>query len=185
MIVFSPDFCTHLHHLEEVFRAMEKYGLKLRPDKCQLLRKEVQFLGHRVSAAGISPDPEKVAAVQGWEPPRTVRQVRSFLGFVRYYRRFIKGFLGLAKPLNQLLAGSGRARGKGSPSVHWDSTCETAFQNLKQELLRAPILAYADFTQPFLLYTDASNAGLGAVLAQEQQGVERVIAYASQSLHPA
>ncbi|XP_039505665.1 uncharacterized protein LOC120461506 [Pimephales promelas] len=185
VIVFSPDFHTHLHHLEGVFRAMEKYGLKLRPEKCQLLRKEVQFLGHRVSAVGISPDPEKVAAVQGWEPPRTVRQVRSFLGFVGYYRRFIKGFSGLAKPLNQLLAGTGRARGKGSPSVHWDSTCETAFQNLKQELLKAPILAYADFTQPFLLYTDASNAGLGAVLAQEHQGVERVIAYASRSLHPA
>ncbi|KAG1925888.1 hypothetical protein F2P79_025232 [Pimephales promelas] len=176
VIVFSPDFHTHMHHLEGVFRAMEKYGLKLRPEKCQLLRKEVQFLGHRV---------KKVAAVQGWGPPRTVRQVRSFLGFVGYYRRFIKGFSGLAKPLNQLLAGTGRARGKGSPSVHWDSTCETAFQNLKQELLKAPILAYADFTQPFLLYTDASNAGLGAVLAQEHQGVERVITYASRSLHPA
>ncbi|KAG1960358.1 interleukin-1 receptor accessory protein-like 1-A [Pimephales promelas] len=158
VIVFSPDFHTHLHHLEGVFRAMEKYGLKLKPVTAE---------------RGISPDPEKVAAVQGWEPPWTVRQVRSFLGFVGYYRRFIKGFSGLAKPLNQLLAGTGRARGKGSPSVHWDSTCETAFQNLKQELLKAPILAYADFTQPFLLYTDASNAGLGAVLAQEHQGVKR------------
>lgn len=185
IIVFSPDFQTHLHHLENVFRTMERYGLKLRPDKCQLFQKEVQFLGHRVSAAGISPDPEKVTAVQGWEPPRTVRQVRSFLGFVGYYRRFIKGFSGLAKPLNQLLAGTKRARGKGSSMVQWDSACETAFQSLKQELLRAPILAYADFTRPFLLYTDASNAGLGAVLAQEQQGVEKVIAYASRSLHPA
>ncbi|KAG1940729.1 interleukin-1 receptor accessory protein-like 1-A [Pimephales promelas] len=185
VIVFSPDFASHLLHLERVFQAMEKYGLKLRPDKCQLFRSEVQFLGHRVSAAGVSPDPEKVSAVQGWEAPKTVRQVRSFLGFVGYYRRFIKGFSGIAKPLNRLLEGTGRSRPRGSPSVNWDSACESAFQQLKRELLQAPILAYADFTQPFILYTDASNAGLGAVLAQRQQGVERVIAYASRSLHPA
>jgi transposase InsO family protein len=185
VIVYSPDFESHLRHLEQVFRSLEKYGLKLQPDKCQLFRKEVKFLGHIVSAAGISVDPEKVSAVQEWAAPKTVRQVRSFLGFVGYYRRFIKGFSHIAKPINQLLGGTGRSRGRGSPSVQWDSACETAFQRLKQELLQAPILAYADFTQPFTLYTDASNLGLGAVLAQKQQGEERVIAYASRSLHPA
>ncbi len=185
VIVYSPDFESHLQHLEQVFRAMEKYGLKLQPDKCQLFRKEVKFLGHCVSASGVSVDPEKVSVVQGWSAPKTVRQVRSFLGFVGYYRRFIKDFSKIAKPLNQLLVGSGRPRGRGSPPVAWDSACDVAFQRLKQELLQAPILAYADFTQPFVLYTDASNLGLGAVLAQRQQGVERVIAYASRSLHPA
>lgn len=166
VIVFSPDFASHLLHLERVFQAMEKYGLKLRPDKCQLFRREVRFLGHRVSAVGVSPDPEKVSAVQSWEQPKTVRQVRSFLGFVGCYGHFIKGFSGIARPLNRLLEGTGRPRGRGSPPVSWDPACETTFQNLKQELLQAPILAYADFTQPFVLYTDASNAGLGAVLAQ-------------------
>lgn len=155
---------------------MEKYGLKLHPGKCQLFRKEVQFLGHRVSASGISPDPEKVSAVQGWEPPRTVRQVRSFLGFVDYSRHFIKGLSEIAKPLNQLLSGTRHSRVRGSPSVNWDQVCEAVFQSLKIECLRAPILAYADFTRSFILYTDASDAGLGAVLAQQQQGVERVIA---------
>lgn len=185
VIVYSPDFDSHLRHLEEVFRAMEKYGLKLQPNKCHLLRREVNFLGHVVSAAGVSVDPGKVSAVKDWKAPRTVRQVRSFLGFVGYYRRFIKDFSKIANSLNQLLVGTGRNRGRGSPNVDWDANCESAFQTLKQELLQAPILAYADFTKPFLLYTDASNLGLGAVLAQRQDGVERVIAYASRSLHPA
>ncbi|MGL5209396.1 reverse transcriptase domain-containing protein [Cetobacterium sp.] len=184
VIVYSPDFGSHLQHLEQVFRSLERYGLKLQPDKCQLFRKEVKFLGHIVSAAGISVDPEKVAAVQGWTAPKTVRQVRSFLGFVGYYRRFIQDFSKIAKPINQLLGGAGRVRGRGSPLIQWGPTCEAAFQKLKQELLQAPILAYADFTQPFILYTDASNLGLGAVLAQRQKGEERVIAYASRSLHP-
>lgn len=183
VIVYSPDFKSHLEHLEQVFRSLERYGLKLQPDKCQLFRKEVKFLGHVVSAAGISVDPEKVVAVQEWAVPKTVRQVRSFLGFVGYYRRFIKDFSKIARPINQLLGGMGRVRGRGSPSIQWDPACEAAFQKLKQELLQAPILAYADFTQPFILYTDASHLGLGAVLAQKQQGEEKVIAYASRSLH--
>ncbi|KAL2098960.1 hypothetical protein ACEWY4_005440 [Coilia grayii] len=176
---------AHLNHLEEVFQAMERYGLKLRPEKCQLFQNEVKFLGHCVSGKGVSPDPGKVAAVQEWQPPTTVRQVRSFLGFVGYYRRFIKGFSKIARPLNGLLVGTGRPRGRGSPPVAWSPECASAFQELKQELLQAPILAYADFTKPFIVYTDASHCGLGAVLAQQQEGVERVIAYASRSLHPA
>lgn len=185
VILYSVDFAAHLRHLEEVFRALERYGLKLRPEKCHLFQTEVKFLGHRVSSEGVSPDPDKVSAVKEWTPPRTVRQVRAFLGFVGYYRRFVKDFSKIAKPLNELLKGTSRPRGRGSPPVEWSSECEAAFQQLKQELVQAPILAYADFTQPFLVYTDASNRGLGAVLAQCQGGVERVIAYASRSLHPA
>lgn len=144
----------------------------------------MKFLGHCVSQDGVSPDPEKVSAVQEWQAPKRVRQVRAFLGFVGYYRRFIKDFSKIAKPLNELLVGTGRPRGRQSPPITWGPECESAFQRLKTELLQAPILAYADFAQPFTLYTDASNAGLGAVLAQQQDGVERVIAYASRSLHP-
>ena len=184
VIVYSKDFPAHLKHLEEVFRALSRYGLKLRPSKCQLFQKEVKFLGHQVCSQGVAPDPEKTAAVQNWATPATIKQVRSFLGFVGYYRRFIKDFSKIAKPLNELLRGTGRGRRRHSHSIHWTEECEMAFKQLKQELLQAPILAYADYTQPFILYTDASNLGLGAVLAQEQEGMEKVIAYASRSLHP-
>lgn len=115
-------------------------------------------------------DPEKVSAVRDWSAPKTVRQVRSFLGFVGYYRRFIKNFSKIAKPLNQLLSGTGRPRGRGSPTIEWSSECGAAFQKLKQELLQAPILAYADFTKPFVLYTDASNLGLGRCWPNGRKG---------------
>lgn len=185
VILYSRDFNTHLQDLERVFQAMGQYGLKLRLDKCHLFRKQVKFLGHLVSGRGVAPDPDKLSAVQNWEPPTTVRQVRAFLGFVGYYRRFIKGFSKIAKPLNELLVGTGRSRSRSSPPVNWTQACESAFHQLKQQLLEAPVLAYANFESPFILYTDASNCGLGAVLAQQQDGIERVIAYASRSLHPA
>lgn len=89
VIVYSKDFSAHLKHLEEVFRALSRYGLKLRPKKCQLFQKEVKFLGHQVSSQGVAPDPGKTAAVQNWATPTTVKQVRSFLRFVGYYRHFI------------------------------------------------------------------------------------------------
>ncbi|KAL2095656.1 hypothetical protein ACEWY4_007804 [Coilia grayii] len=108
----------------------------------------------------------------------------AFLGFEGYYQRFIKDFSKIAKPLNELLVGTGRPRGRQSPPITWGPECESAFQRLKTELLQTPILAYADFSQPFTLYTDASNAALGAVLAQKQDGVEQVIEYASHSLQP-
>ena len=184
VIVFSKNFSDHLDHLESVFQALGRYGLKLRPEKCHLFQKQVKFLGHVVGSQGVSPDPDKVAAVADWQPPSTVRQVRAFLGFVGYYRRFIRDFAKIAKPLNELLSGTGRSRGRRSPPIQWTDQCEVAFQQLKQALLQAPILAYADYTLPFIVYTDASNCGLGAVLAQEQDGLERVIAYASRSLHP-
>lgn len=184
VIVFSKDFSAHLNHLENVFQALGRYGLKLRPDKCRLFQKQVKLLGHKVSSQGVAPDPEKVIAVQNWDTPTTVRQVRSFLGFVGYYRQFIKDFSKIAKPLNELLRGTGRSRGRHSHPIQWTEESETAFKQLKQNLVQAPILAYADYTQPFVVYTDVSNCGLGAVLAQEQDGLERVIAYASRSLHP-
>ncbi|KAG1933960.1 retrotransposable element [Pimephales promelas] len=173
VIVYSPDFDSHLLHLEQVFRAMRRYGLKLQPGKCQLFKKEVQFLGHRVSAAGVAVDPEKVSAVQGWVPPKTIRQA--------LHKRLLKN----CKTLEPAAGRIWFFTEPELPMITWTPECETAFQRLKQELLQAPILAYADFTRPFVLYTDASNRGLGAVLAQRRDGTERVIAYASRSLHPA
>lgn len=181
IIVYSPDFHTHLQHLEQVFSRLQAHGLKLQPRKCRLFQRKVTYLGHVVSSQGVATDPEKTAAVQDWPTPTTVKQVRSFLGFAGYYRRFIPAFSKVAAPLNQLLQGKAN---RPSSAIQWTAKCQCAFDALKQALLTAPILAYADFQHPFRLYTDASLEGLGAVLAQVQDGKERVVAYASRSLHP-
>lgn len=185
IIVYSPDFATHLKHLDEVFERLWRHGLKLRPDKCKLFHRQVKFLGHVVDTKGVQPDPEKVTAVTDWPVPTTAKQLKAFLGLAGYYRRFISGFAKIARPLNVLLVGIPNDKRLGSHPLSWSPECQTAFDTLKDSLTKAPILAYADFTQPFVLYTDASHHGLGAVLAQVQQGRERVIAYASRSLHPA
>lgn len=121
--------------------------------------------------------------MEQWEAPSTVHQLRSFLGFVGYYRRFVKDFAKIAGPLNRLLQGS-KAMSKNTPII-WSSECEQAFQRLKHALVSAPILAYADFVYSRKGRPDTSLDGLGAVLSQVQDGKERVIAYASRSLHPA
>ena len=181
VIVYSADFQGHLDHLTGVFQRLREHGLKLQPTKCHLFQQSVKYLGHVVSAQGVSPDPEKTAAVQEWPVPKTVKQVRSFLGFVGYYRRFIKAFSKIAGPLTNLLQGTS---GRSSAPVSWTDPCQSAFDRLKQALLTAPVLAFADFAKPFRLYTDASLEGLGAVLSQTQDGKERVIAYASRRLLP-
>lgn len=183
VIVYSPDFDCHLQHLEQVFQRLAKYGLKLQPQKCKFLQKEVIYLGHVVSEVGVSTDPGKIDVVRDWAQPETTTHVRSFLGFAGYYRRFIPSFSRIAAPLHGLLTGTAALGKKGKPVV-WTPACQQAFEHLKTALLTAPILAYADFTKPFLLYTDASFEGLGAVLSQVQEGKERVIAYASRSLSP-
>lgn len=149
------------------------------PGKCRLFQQGVKYLGHVVSRGGVSTDHEKTQAVRDWPVPTTVRQVCSFLGCVGYYRRFVPSFSRVAAPLTRLLQGTA---GCDSSSVAWSVDCQNAFDKLKQALLSAPILAYADFTQPFKLYIDASFDSLGAVLSQVQEGHERVIAYACHSL---
>lgn len=181
IIIYSPDFSTHLQQLENVLQKLWQHGLKLRLDKCKLFHRQVKFLGHLVDQQGVRPDPEKIQAVQNWPVPSTTRQVRAFLGLAGYYRRFVPGFARLARPLNALLVGTSS---RSSMQIQWSAECQEAFDSLKCALTEPPILAYADFLEPFALYTDASNQGLGAVLAQVQDGKERVIAYASRSLHP-
>lgn len=182
VVVFSANFDSHVQHLEEVFQRLEEHGLKLQPKKCSLFQRKVTYLGHVISEEGVATDPAKTAAVKDWPVPQTAKQVKSFLGFAGYYRRYIPGFSKIARPLNALTHNT--AHDKKSTPVTWTAECQQAFEHLKHALLNAPILAYADFALPFKLYTDASFDGLGAVLAQEQNGKERVIAYASRSLQP-
>ena len=177
IIVFSKDFTEHLHRLEQVLQRIQEAGLKLKPSKCHLFQKQVSFLGHVVSDAGIATDPKKVEAVVSWPPPINVSQVRSYLGFCSYYRRFIPNFSVIANPLSQLTR-------KDVPFI-WSEDCQRAFEELKNRLVTSPIMAYPLDSGQYLLDTDASDVAIGAVLSQIQNGELKVIAYASRSLNKA
>ncbi len=190
ILIFSKTFDEHITRLEAVFHRLHKHGLKLKPSKCEFFKTEVNYLGHMVSEQGVHTDHEKTAALATWPKPTSVKSLRSFLGFTGYYRRFIKGYAKIVKPLNDLLVGhptniaAMKSKKTKTPWV-WGDSQQTAFDVIKQKLSSPPVLAYADFTKPFIVNTDASSDGLGAVLYQEQDGHERVIAYASRGLRPA
>lgn len=191
IIIFSSTFNEHLERLQIIFDRLREHGLKLKPSKCQFVRKEVNYLGHLVSADGIRTDPEKISRVKEWPRPTDRKEVLQFLGFAGYYRRYVKSYSSLAAPLYRLTSGDPRKKKRGtkkSPlpdqTFLWTTDCEEAFQALKERLTNAPVLGYPDYSLPFLLQTYASRDGLGAVLAQIQGGAERVIAYASRGLTP-
>ena len=161
--------------LNDVFTKIKEAGLKLKPSKCHLFQKEVVFLGHTVSEHGISTSPEKITAVQSWPIPENVSQLRSYLGFCSYYRKFVKNYADIAKPLTVLT-------GKGIEWC-WSEDCQKAFDILKDQLTNAPVMAHPSPDGMFILDTDASDYGIGAVLSQIQDGEEHVIAYASRTLN--
>ncbi len=173
---FSRTFSEHLNSLEEVFSRFRSAGLKLKVNKCHFARSEVSYLGHVVSSQGLLPDEKNLDKVRSWPTPRTVTEVRAFVGLCSYYRRFVRNFAVVAAPLHALTQ-------KGAV-FNWSSECEEAFRSLKHALSSPPIVAHPIFTLPFLLYTDASHDCVGSVLAQMQEGKERVIAYASHALTP-
>ena len=174
IIVFSRDFPEHLHRLGQVFDRIKAAGLKLKPSKYHLFQKQVAFLGHIVSDEGLTTDPAKIEAVVRWPPPKNVSQVRSYLGFCSYYRRFIPSFSVIASPLFNLT--------RKGVAFDWNQTCQQAFEELKRCLTTAPIMAYPTDTGEFLLDTDASDTAIGAVLSQQQNEILKTIAYASRSL---
>uniref|UniRef100_A0A7N8WJS6 Gypsy retrotransposon integrase-like protein 1 n=1 Tax=Mastacembelus armatus TaxID=205130 RepID=A0A7N8WJS6_9TELE len=177
LLVHASDFGGALKNLREVFSAIRQAGLRLNPAKCNLMARDTMFLGHVVSGQGVATDPGKVAAVKDWPTPTTISELRSFLGLASYYRRFVRNFASIASPLHRLTE-KGRAFG-------WTQACDAAFQQLKMALVDAPVLAYPYPQQPFILDTDASNVGVGAVLSQMEGGAERVVAYYSCSLNRA
>ena len=182
VIIYSSTIEEHMTRLSQVFDRLRQHNLKLKPSKCHFLKSSVQYLGHIVSADGISTNPEKIAAVQNWPIPKSKKDVRSFLGITGYYRKFIQGYAKVARPLFGLIGGK---RGTRDPLFVWTDECGVAFQTLISKLTSAPILAYADYDLPFVIQTDASLEGLGAVLTQQQDGRERVVAYASRTLSSA
>ena len=187
IIVYSKSIDEHLSRLRTVLSKLRQHGLKLEPKKCQFFCQRVTYLGHIVTADGVTTDPSKTEAVAKWPKPKTLKELRSFLGFCSYYRRFVSGFSKIAKPLHQLVTElyDGGKHGRNRSAVigdKWTLECQEAFSSLKEALTSAPVLAYPDYSQPFVLETDASNDGLGAVLSQDQGGKRRVVAYASRGL---
>ena len=137
-------------------------------------QQQVNFLGHVISNEGVLPDPDNVAKLLSWSPPRTVTEVRSFLGLATYYRRFVKDFSALASPLTHLTK-------KGVP-FEWKESCQEAFVKLKEILASPAVMAYPRDEGMYVLDTDACDVGIGAVLSQIQDGEERVIAFGSRTL---
>ena len=174
ILVFGPDFGTTLARLESVLDRLGEAGLKLKAKKCQLFQEEIPYLGHIVSAAGIGVDPAKCQQVRDWPVPRDLHEVRSFVGLCSYYRRHIQGFTELAAPLYELAT-------KGT-DFEWTERRHEAFGQLKNALTSAPILGFPQEDRLWYLDTDARDVGTGAVLSQEQDEEERVIAYVSKSL---
>ena len=181
IIVFSKTPEEHLLKLRAVFEKLNQAGLKLKPSKCDLFRQELIYLGHVVPKNGIQTDPKKVETICKWPVPTNVTEVRSFLGFTNYYWRFIKKYAQVVKPLYKLILEEFASRKQNS--IKWDLECQHAFNHLKELCTTTQILAYADFAKPFKLHTDASVLGLGTVLYQVHDGVEKVIIYASRSLN--
>jgi hypothetical protein len=152
LIIFSKTFEEHLERLQLVFDRLQEHGLKLKPSKCHLVRKEVQYLGHLVSTEGIKTDPEKISRVKDWERPTNRKEVLQFLGFAGYYRRYVEGYSSIAAPLYGLTSCDLRKKIRGKkrlgpePPFLWTTECEKAFQSLRQKLTTAPVLAYPDYS---------------------------------------
>ena len=208
LLVFSTTLEEHLERVDKVLSRLEQYGLKLNMNKCKFAQTSVKCLGHIVSKDGVTCDPDKLVSVQSWPRPDNVKELKSFLGFAGYYRRFIKDYSHISRPLNDLTCLyeplRKRKRGRAAPNAkkkkqgppvdkrpsprtpfgdNWTPACEKAFIELKAKLTSSPVLAYADYSKSFILHTDASTTGLGAALYQKQEDdTERVVAYASRGL---
>ena len=174
IVVFSTDFSQHLERLHQILQRLQNAGLKLKPNKCKLMQKAVNFFGHIVSADGVSVDPDKISVVADWPVPTNITELRAYLGLCGYYRKFVQKFSEIAAPLYNLTS-------KRNQFI-WDDQCQQSFDALKSKLTSAPILCMPNEHDTFVLDTDASNFAIGAVLSQIVDGSERVVAYASRRL---
>ena len=181
LIVFLQTAEEHLHQLCVIFNWLREYNLKLKPSKCSLFKEVINYLAHQVSKWSIWPSNTNLKAIAECAPRQTYTEIRAFLGLMGHYRQFIKGFAWIAQLLNEHLTGE-----RASRKSEWVSLSEDAleaFQALKQACMNSPVLAFADYMKDFLLKTDASKEGLGAVLSQKQvDGWFHPVAYGSWAL---
>ena len=174
IIIFSSSLQEQIDNLSKILKTFEKFNLKIQLDKSEFLRKEVAFLGHIVTSEGVKPNPSKIEAIKKWPIPKNEKELRGFLGILGYYRRFVKDFAKIVKPLTSQLK-------KDTKIEHTKQFVDT-FERCKKLLSSSQILQYPDFSKPFVLTTDASNFALGAVLSQGIIGKDKPCAFASRTL---
>jgi hypothetical protein len=164
ILIYSKDEEEHEKHLHLVLQKLRDHQLYAKMGKCEFWLKEVSFLGHVISEGGISVDPSKIEDVLSWNTPTSVSDIRSFLGLARYYKRFIKGFSKISKPMTELL--------RKDKKLEWSTKCEASFQELKKQLMTAPVLVMPNMEKPFSVYCVASRQGLGCILMQDNHVVK-------------
>ena len=175
VIIFSKTITEHCKRLRTVLQRFRDHGLRVKASKCSFGADNVLYLGHSISSNGVHTDPAKIKAVQALPSPTNLEHLRSFLGLAGYYRKFIPNFASVASPLTELTK-------KGVPFT-WSTSHQASFLQIKDCLCSAPVLAYPQMDKPFIVQTDASNVGLGAILTQlDGNGNERVVSYASRTL---
>ena len=174
VLIFSKDFDQHLHHLNLVFNNLRAANLTLHPSKCKFATKSVRYLGFTVSKDDLEVTQENIDKIQNCQSPQNVKQVRSALGMMGYYRKFIKDYAKIAQPLNNLL--------KKDTKFVWSDECEKAFKELNSRLTKAPILRYPQFDKEFTLSVDSSEYSTGFVLSQEHEGKLHPVCFGSRAL---
>ncbi|KAK7108403.1 uncharacterized protein [Littorina saxatilis] len=179
ILIGTEDWGTHLEALEAVFRRLEEEGLTARPTKCFVGFPELDYLGHRVGHGLMWPEAAKLEKIQASRRPETKKEVRAFLGLVGFYRRYVANFAAIALALTNL------TRKNCSNKVQWTEVCEESFNTLREILSKPPVICLPDLSQPFVLQTDASDVGLGAVLLQERDGELKPVSFASRKLNSA
>ena len=172
IIIFGQSIEEHNKNLAIILQRLRELGLKIQPDKCEFLKPELEYLGHIVTAEGVKPNPKKIEAVKNFKIPTNPTKVKSFLGLSGYYRKFIRNFSKIAKPLTELT--------KKDIPFHWTEKQQNALDTLKRKLCESPVLKYPDFKKQFTLTTDASNDGIGAILSQDRHPC----CYISRTLNP-
>ncbi len=175
ILIYSRTKEEHITHVRRVLSVLQENHLAAKASKCEFHRPEVEFLGHVISGSGVKTDPKKIAALKDWPTPTTVKEVQSFVGFCNYYRRFVKNFASIAKPLHHLTR-------KNSKFV-WTEDCNNAFLTLKEKLCSSEVLIQPDPNKPYKLETDASKFAIGCVLSQKVGNNYRPIGYYSRSLN--
>ena len=171
LTIYSKTFEEHIVLLREALCCLHKHCLHLQPKKCTFAAPEVELLGHVIGKEGVKPAPSKIEAVKNYPPPTSKTELRAFLGLIGYYRNFVKNCSSVIEPISRML--------RDDVKFQWKEEEQKTFDHIKDLLTGPNILARPDFSQPFILQTDGSALGLGAVLSQNLEGKERLIAFAS------